>query len=128
MFKRRSRAASREHEHFFGPQDGYGPLDCVALGMAATMNVTFAVHPQVRNGDYFGREWKDDPAWQDQTVKFQIHPSFANEVSRVTIVLETAGQVGPPVGDRMPKSRKRAGMAEYRIAQFGSARREVWLV
>jgi hypothetical protein len=62
MFKCRSRAASREREHLLGPQDRYGPLDCVALRMAATMNLTFPVYPEVRNGDYFSREWKGDPA------------------------------------------------------------------
>lgn len=98
------------------------------LGMAATMNLAFPVHLEVRNSDYFGREWKSDPARQDQAVKCQIHPPFVKEVSRVTILLKMTGQVGPPVGDRTPKSRKRAGMAEHRIAQFGGARREVWLV
>jgi hypothetical protein len=91
MFKCRPRATSRKRDHLLGPQDRYGPLDCVALRMAAAMNLTFPVDPEVRNGDYFSREWKGDPARQDQTVKFQIHPSFSDEMSGVTIILETAG-------------------------------------
>jgi hypothetical protein len=58
--------------------------------MSFTMDTAFGIHAHVWGGDDFGGEWHDLGSREDHAVKFQLQPSFADEVPGAFGVFEVA--------------------------------------
>src|SRR5215472_7630153 len=65
---------------------------------------------------------------QSQAREFQLEPPLPEEMSGVTVLLQTSRQVSAPRDERPTEHFKRVKVAEDRIADLRCSRREIGFV
>jgi len=69
--------------------------------MTLPANLTLFINFHVRGGNNFCREWQDLRIRKNQAVKLHLHPSFAEKMAGILVILEMAAEHSPSREDRM---------------------------